>query len=116
MNDLQQPNQSARGSMLTGPLPPTSMVKPEPVKGHSPVPAITKEAERHPIAPMDWHTAEERMLVGGKVTRQEWNNDHYAYIDMKTEHLMLFRDDKHHQFILSKPDMLAEDWIVILDN
>lgn len=54
------------------------------------------------------------MIEGEKVTKRDWQDMNiYGFMDKDTDNLMLRRDGKNHQWILSEGDILGEDYIVI---
>jgi hypothetical protein len=48
-----------------------------------------------------------------KVRREDWFEGAYSYIDMASGVLSLHKEDGEHQWILSREDLEAEDWIII---
>ena len=52
------------------------------------------------------------ILSGSKVTKEDWDDeDIYGFID--NDQLMLHRNNKDHQWVLSKGDIEGEDFFVI---
>ena len=54
----------------------------------------------------------QKILVGKKVTRLEWeSNNEYGF--MKDETLCVHTKGKDHTWVVSKGDMMGNDWFVI---
>jgi hypothetical protein len=69
-------------------------------------PVITKKEEPKTLSfPM----AIQEVIEGKRITRIEWNNNHYGFLN--SGFLSLFRDGKVHQWLVNEGDMLATDWI-----
>jgi hypothetical protein len=52
------------------------------------------------------------LISGRRITRLEWaTNDEYGIL--KDEWLMIFRNGKYHQWLVSKADMEAIDWVLL---
>lgn len=52
------------------------------------------------------------IMAGKKVRRLEWT-DLEEYCLLKDSFLMIHRNGKFHQWIVSEGDMMAVDWVVI---
>lgn len=54
-----------------------------------------------------------QLIINGKtIRRQEWSNPE-EYCLLKDNFLMIHRDDKFHQWIVSEGDLMAVDWVII---
>jgi len=61
---------------------------------------------------MNFPEALDEILAGAKVTKEDWEDeDIYGFMD--NDQLMLHRNRKDHQWILSKGDIEGEDFFVI---
>lgn len=77
---------------------------------HSPVPVEELETRDE----MTFSEAMDEVILGKNITRLEWKDaSEYGYLDHKDERLRIFTKGKHHEWLVSKADMLAEDWIVV---
>jgi hypothetical protein len=76
----------------------------QPLAGHSPVVANK---------PFNFKDALDRMIEGKKITKLEWENDHYGYINKITAQLHIHREGKTHQWILCEGDILGEDYVIV---
>ena len=80
--------------------------------GQSPVPEVI--VEEFDNFRFTFSEAMEEIIKGNRVTRLEWNKeDHFCFLDEKTELLMIHRDGKDYQWLVSKGDMFGEDWVTI---
>lgn len=87
-------------------MPKINLPKPT---GFSPVPV--EEAEI--VDEMTFPEAMKEVIRGQKITRMEWNNKDFCYLDEKLEQLLIFVKRKNHTWVISKGDMMGEDWIVV---
>ncbi len=75
-------------------------------KPHSPVPP-KKKVETG----MSFPDAMKLLCSGQKIRRSEWA-DETEHGLLKDSFVMIFRNGKHHTWILSEGDVLATDWVV----
>lgn len=81
--------------------------------GQSPVPEVLVENLDEGLF-LSFGQAMDEIVQGHRVTRVEWNrNDHFCFLDEKTELLMIHRDGKDHQWLISKGDMYGDDWVTV---
>ena len=76
-------------------------------KNLSPLPNKEKKQDT-----MDFVEAINQIKIGKKVRRLEWT-DEKEYGLLKDTFLMIHRQDKFHQWIVSEGDMMAIDWVII---
>lgn len=73
----------------------------------SPVPQIVGSEHS-----MSFPDAISQIIEGKKVTRLEWNNGEYGFLNGDT--LSLHKeDDVNYQWIVKDGDLLAKDWVII---
>lgn len=72
----------------------------------SPVPRVAR------VLTMSFQEAIALIIGGDKVTRVEWDNDK-EYGFLKDEFLSIHTKGKDHQWLVSKADMEAGDWVVV---
>lgn len=77
----------------------------------SPVPM-----KKSDLDPLTWGAACAAMLIGRRVTRQEWN-DAATVVFLHAGALHLRRaDGSLHTLIVSEGDLSATDWLVVREN
>lgn len=74
----------------------------------SPLPAAKKQDKKT----MDFIEAVRQISKGRKVTRLEWE-DKEVYGVSRDGYLVIHRDGRDHQWVVSDGDLYAEDWVVI---
>jgi len=74
-------------------------------QSHSPLP---KEAKKL----MDFPEAITKVMLGEKVTREEWGEEYHGFLN--GEYLSLHKPDgNNYQWIISSGDLEAKDYIII---
>ena len=59
---------------------------------------------------IDFNEAINKIVEGKKVTKLEWNNEDYCF--MQGEVLHISRNGTVHKWIISEADIVGDDWIV----
>lgn len=77
------------------------------VKNNMPSPIIKKEPQL-----MDFSTAIRKVTDGKRITKAEWG-DYSIYGELRDGILILHKEDKDFQWVLSDGDILGIDWLVI---
>jgi hypothetical protein len=63
---------------------------------------------------MSFPDAMKEIIGGNKVTRIEWANDDYCFLEKKDGILSIFREGKTYWWKVSEGDMVdTQDWIVV---
>jgi len=76
----------------------------------SPLPKKIEVKDETPM--LTFPQAIEAVIDGKKVTMKEWD-DVDSYGVMKDGYLIIHRDGKDHQWLVSEADMVAKDFIII---
>ena len=84
-------------------------IKDAEVVATSPLP---KKIEVKDADTLTFPQAMEAVIEGKKVTMKEWD-DVNSYGIMKDGYLIIHRDGKDHQWLVSETDMVAKDYIII---
>ena len=61
---------------------------------------------------MDFPNAIRRVIEGNKITKLEWNDEN-VYGILKDGFLMIYRNGRFNQWVISDGDLLGGDWIVL---
>lgn len=99
------------------PTSPSEQFKEAEILSESPVPQESAPPIKVPVVEeietIDFSAAISRVILGAKVTREEWD-DKETYVHLADGFLMIHKEDgKNYQLIVSEADMKAEDWILI---
>ena len=65
-----------------------------------------------PTANMDFPNAIRRVIEGKKITKLEWDNEN-IYGVLKDGFLMIYRNGKFNQWVISEGDLMGADWVIL---
>lgn len=86
------------------------MKKQKIVTSHSPVPK--KDTRKTTFSEVSFPEAIKLLIGGAKIHRAEWQ-DKEEYGLLQDSFLMIHRNGKFHQWIVSEGDLMAIDWQII---
>ena len=62
---------------------------------------------------MSFPDAMKEIIKGNQITRIEWANDDYCFLDKKEGILSIFREGKNYWWKVNDGDLESQDWIVV---
>jgi hypothetical protein len=85
-------------------------IKEAEVVATSPLPTKIEVKDETPM--LTFPQAMEALIDGKKATKKEWDNEE-SYGIMKEGYLIIHKDGKDHQWLVSQGDMEGKDYVII---